>query len=219
MRIIIARHGKTKWNDEGRHQGLLDSPLTEDGRKEVREFARSLLGEEIQCIFCSNLGRAVDTAKEIAAILSVPMHVRNELREISFGILDGEIKKEMKLKYPELVSKREADRYGFRYPGGECYADVVKRITPFLAELKLKHANDTILIVAHEATNKTLIGTMLGLPSAEMVRMAQPHGCVYVVELRGEGTSISITRDGKKEAGYLMEDGTLKSPFNSAEFK
>jgi probable phosphoglycerate mutase len=42
MRILLARHGETKWNAEGRYQGQVDVPLSETGEAQAR-----LLGDRL----------------------------------------------------------------------------------------------------------------------------------------------------------------------------
>src|SRR5262249_58450105 len=66
VRILLARHGETVYNVEGRWQGQSDSPLTERGRAQARELARALADEQLAAVYSSDLGRAADTAGENA---------------------------------------------------------------------------------------------------------------------------------------------------------
>ena len=43
MKILLARHGETPWNAEGRYQGQIDIPLSENGIRQAK-----LLGERLQ---------------------------------------------------------------------------------------------------------------------------------------------------------------------------
>ena len=64
--IFVLRHGQTEWNTVGRHQGRLDSPLTEIGREQAlaqsRILANALAGRGDVQAHCSPQGRAFDTA-------------------------------------------------------------------------------------------------------------------------------------------------------------
>lgn len=45
-RVFIVRHGETEWSRSGRHTGITDLPLTEDGEKRIRATARGLVGND-----------------------------------------------------------------------------------------------------------------------------------------------------------------------------
>ena len=45
MKLYITRHGKTKWNTEGRFQGTKDSSLNQQGIKDaycLKEYSKDL---------------------------------------------------------------------------------------------------------------------------------------------------------------------------------
>ena len=43
-RIFIVRHGETEWSAAGKHTGVTDLPLTENGRKQAEIAADKLRG-------------------------------------------------------------------------------------------------------------------------------------------------------------------------------
>ena len=51
MRILLARHGETPWNAEGRYQGQEDIPLSPVGEKQAR-----LLGERLRDVRIDRAG-------------------------------------------------------------------------------------------------------------------------------------------------------------------
>ena len=53
-RVFIIRHGETEWSLNGRHTGVSDIPLTENGEKRVKATGKALVGDD-RLIVPSNL--------------------------------------------------------------------------------------------------------------------------------------------------------------------
>jgi bisphosphoglycerate-dependent phosphoglycerate mutase len=53
-RVFIVRHGETEWSLNGRHTGISDIPLTENGESRVRATGKALVGDD-RLIVPSNL--------------------------------------------------------------------------------------------------------------------------------------------------------------------
>jgi broad specificity phosphatase PhoE len=53
-RVFIIRHGETEWSLNGRHTGISDIPLTENGEKRVKATGKALVGDD-RLIVPSNL--------------------------------------------------------------------------------------------------------------------------------------------------------------------
>ena len=87
--LLIARHGETAWNAEGRWQGHADIPLNARGRAQAFELAERLAPERIEAIYTSDLSRARDTADIVGARLGIPVVSDPDLREIDVGPIEG----------------------------------------------------------------------------------------------------------------------------------
>ena len=87
--IIIVRHGQTEWNIKGIRQGNLDSALTENGIAQAKALALRLAREKFSALYSSDLGRAVQTAEEIAALTGHEIVTDARLRERHLGIFQG----------------------------------------------------------------------------------------------------------------------------------
>lgn len=90
----FLRHGETDWNARGLSQGNVDIPLNSIGIAQAERAAQALLegqaGREIATIVASPLGRARDTAEAVARALGRPVEIHDALREVSFGVQEGQ---------------------------------------------------------------------------------------------------------------------------------
>jgi probable phosphoglycerate mutase len=91
----FLRHGETDWNARGLSQGNVDIPLNEVGIAQAERAAKALLlnavgDRAIATIVASPLGRAQNTARAVADVLDLPMQTHDALREVSFGVQEGQ---------------------------------------------------------------------------------------------------------------------------------
>ncbi|WP_027284662.1 histidine phosphatase family protein [Rubritepida flocculans] len=86
----FLRHGETDWNAQGLSQGTTDIPLNAVGHAQARRAARSLAAVEITAIIASPLARARVTAEIVAEALRLPVQLDPELREVEFGVQEGQ---------------------------------------------------------------------------------------------------------------------------------
>ena len=84
-RLILVRHGDTKSNSADRFWGQTDVRLSDSGIKQAEQLRDRLSTEKIDAIYSSNLCRASETARIIAASHQLGIVTCNELREINFG--------------------------------------------------------------------------------------------------------------------------------------
>ncbi|MBR3718378.1 MAG: histidine phosphatase family protein [Firmicutes bacterium] len=77
MRILIIRHGDPDYSVDG---------LTERGRHEAELLAEKLKKEPIEAIWCSTMGRAMQTCEPTARALGMTPIYRDWLREVPFPI-------------------------------------------------------------------------------------------------------------------------------------
>jgi alpha-ribazole phosphatase len=161
MNLLLIRHGQTNWNLEQRFQGQSDIPLNETGRKQAQALAERLAAEQFDAIYSSDLQRAAETAN---IICESQIHADTRLREVSFGDWEGLTYDEIKAKHPETLAAWEADIFKNAPPNGETLEGLAARVQSMLDELREKHQDQRILIVAHGGVLQTLICLALKLP-------------------------------------------------------
>ncbi len=164
MKLLLARHGQTDWNDAQRFQGQSDVPLNDTGRQQAAALGKRLACERIDLICVSDLGRARETASLIAAPHGCKIRTDSRLREIHFGDWEGLTYDEVRQRDPSTLAAWEADLLTTSAPNGETLNELTTRIQSLLDDLRAQHANKTILIVAHGGPLQILLCLALSLP-------------------------------------------------------
>lgn len=148
--LWLIRHGETDWNVAGRLQGHLEVPLNENGRRQARLLAEQLAKEPpFAALYASDLGRAQETAGEVAAALGLPVTTRVELRERHFGVLSDLTLAEAEARHPDLHARLRARDPDFVPAGGESLAQTYARTVAALTSIAAQWPDGQVLVVTH----------------------------------------------------------------------
>jgi broad specificity phosphatase PhoE len=184
-RVLLVRHGETEWNVAHRRQGQLDSPLTPRGINHAEQLAAAICAKAVDGIFTSPLGRAHRTASIIDAKVRCGVAVVEELVEVHHGSFAGLTNDEIETHHPGELLRRERDKYLWRFPEGESYADAEARASVALQRIVGVGAA-VPLLVTHEMIGRMVLRTLLDLTPREALDRSMPHGAVIeVVPARG----------------------------------
>jgi broad specificity phosphatase PhoE len=162
VRILLARHGETIYNVEGRWQGQSDSPLTERGRAQARELGRALADEPVAAVYSSDLGRAADTAAEVAAVHDLEVVPDTRLREINTGEWTGLGRQQIDALWPGGLRAWASSPSRFLMPGGESIFAAQERSLAFFAERMPVHLGQTVVVISHGAVGQTILVEAMG---------------------------------------------------------
>jgi 2,3-bisphosphoglycerate-dependent phosphoglycerate mutase len=144
--ILLARHGETDWNRDGRFQGHADPPLNETGRTQAESLADTLGDDPPDAVYSSDLRRAVETAEIVGKRLDLPVGREIGLREIHVGSWQGLTREE--------IDGREWD--------GETYEQHRERVLAVLRKIGQRHPHARILVVAHGGCLRRIQEEVLG---------------------------------------------------------
>ncbi len=147
--LCLVRHGETNWNIERRMQGQLDIALNARGRAQAQALAQELSGAHFDCIYSSDLGRAMNTVAPLAEKLGLPVRATPTLREKHDGVWQGLTHAEVAALYPEDFARYKARRLDFEVEQGESLAHFAARARGALTEIARTHPGETVLIIAH----------------------------------------------------------------------
>jgi len=163
-KLVLLRHGESKWNKENRFTGWTDVDLSEKGIQEAEDAAKQLIKEgfTFDIAFTSLLKRGIRTlwiVLDEMGLMWIPVNRSWRLNERHYGDLQGLYKSKLAAEVGEeqvLIWRRSYDipppalkTSDPRYPGNdirydgltadetplsECLKDTVERVLPYWHE-------------------------------------------------------------------------------------
>ncbi|HEX7598457.1 MAG TPA: histidine phosphatase family protein [Polyangia bacterium] len=184
MQIVLARHGETSWNVEGRYQGQgFDIPLSEAGLGQAGALRERLKDMTFRRAVSSPLLRARQTAELVLADASRILRFDPALMEMAHGEWEGRLDSEIRKGDEALRQAWRETPHLVTLPGGESFQRVLARAWPAFCEAcQGLSAEDTLLVVSHDAVNRALLCQILGLPMAQVWRFRQAPACLNLLE-------------------------------------
>jgi broad specificity phosphatase PhoE len=189
-RIILVRHGNTPWNKDKIFRGSKDIPLDDIGREEAWAVAEWLKDETIHAAYTSPLSRARDTAIAIARHHELQVIDLPGLADLSYGDWEGLPLKEVKVRYADLYRQWETAPHTVCFPKGESLEVLRTRALAGVEEAVQRHADQTVMLMAHRAVNKVLIAAFLGLDNSHFWRIGQDTTAVNRFDLADKVTQV-----------------------------
>ena len=207
-KVILVRHGRSTYNEQGKHQGCSDeSVLTEKGYKTAYQTGIALKSIDIDVIYTSPLQRAQQTTQAIInarrncnASLP-PVLVADKLKEINVSTWQGLSYQYVKEHYPEEYFCWKNYPHQFKLIDQETkqeifpVIDLYQEAQQFWQEILLQHEGKTILLVSHGGKNRALINTALGIKVDSYHYLQQCNCCINILEF-----SPLESRQGKLKA-------------------
>jgi probable phosphoglycerate mutase len=201
----LVRHGLSSFNLEQRIQGRDDlSTLTPQGHEQARLTGEALHELTLDAAYCSPLRRAQDTALTLLAAQGQAIEPIPDplLLEIDLAPWSGLTREEVRARFADderlwrtAPHQLElADSSGQRVKPLLALMDQAER---FVQRLRTDHsaalrdeAQQTVLVVAHNAILRTLVLQLLGLPAEQFRRLRIDNASVSVFNLGGAGVQI-----------------------------
>jgi len=174
--FYISRHGESTSNTKEEFSCLQETsknyPLTEKGKKEVRENAKYLMDKNIDIIVASDYDRTKETAKIFAEEINKTVEFDERLREIRLG-------DEMDTKpYSSLLEIWPIEKRLHTPPpckDSESFMMVRERMLDLVRELNEKHEGKNILLVSHGEPVREIKAAFLSLNKHELINTPLPE--------------------------------------------
>ncbi len=184
MRILLARHGETPWNAEGRYQGQIDIALSPVGEAQAQALGARLREVPLTRAVASPLSRAQSTARyALGAQREAMLLTDPDLQEIAHGEWEGLLASEINDKDPARLRAWREEPDTVLMPGGESLRQVLDRSWRGLTRAtEGLGAEDILLVVAHDAVNRVILCRVLGLPIAKLWSFRQAPTTLNLLE-------------------------------------
>jgi broad specificity phosphatase PhoE len=146
---------------------------------ESRSLAAALAAVSLDAVYTSPLWRARITAEAVAAEHALaPIEVPG-LREIELGAVEG-------LSFDAYPADLQAEflnrPMAVRFPGGETYEELEKRVSRALEGIVRAHPGGTVAAVSHAGPIRVALAGWLGIADEAVFRIDQRTGAVNVVD-------------------------------------
>ena len=183
MKLLLARHGETAWNAEGRYQGQEDIPLSDVGEAQARSLGDRLRHVHIDRAVASPLKRALRTAELALGEDRVGKLTTDAgLMEIAHGTWEGLLATEIRERDPDRLHAWRHAPHEVLMPEGESLQHVIDRAWPALQRATEGLGDGTLLVVAHDAVNRVLLCKIMGLPLSRLWTFRQAPTTLNLLE-------------------------------------
>jgi alpha-ribazole phosphatase len=194
--LIVVRHGQTLFNVEGRFTGQLDIPLDALGERQAEALGQWLAETHLDAVVSSDLRRARATAQAIARYHGLPVEEDTDLREIAFGVWEGDTYAEVVARDEALAQRWQADPTRCAPPGGETVTELHARVVRALERWRGRYPQGTILWAVHGGVIEVL------LCHVEHVALSRRW------EFRHENASLAEIEVGRQDARVVRWNET-----------
>jgi probable phosphoglycerate mutase len=161
--VIFVRHGQTPSTGKvlpGRAAGLA---LADKGKGQAQAVADHFReAKNIAAVYASPLQRTRETAAPIGKALGLKVQTDKGLLECDFGEWTGKSLARLR-KLPEWKAVQR-NPSGFRFPGGESFAEMATRMSTTVDRYRAAHPGKTVIAVSHADPIKAAAATALGVP-------------------------------------------------------
>jgi probable phosphoglycerate mutase len=214
-RILLARHGLSTYNLEGRIQGRDDrSLLSPKGEQQARQLGEALREVPMTALWCSPLQRARRTAELLLEARGAGPAVRSSdgLLEIDLAPWTGLGRDELRQRHPaeEHQWSSRPDELELQHPDGRRYRPLLElhqQAVDLWEELLQCHPPDgehSVLVVAHNGILRCLLLAALGLPPAAFGRYRFDNASLSVLNVRpGDDRGPQVQIESLNAQGHL----------------
>jgi broad specificity phosphatase PhoE len=163
---------------------------------EAQLLARRIsTGWLVDAVFCSPMGRSIETAQAIADTRGLTPTVLPQLNDIDYGDWQFKTHDEIRRTDCRTLDTWFKAPHKVRFPRGESLQDVAARAADALRVLFTKHADDVVVIVAHDSTNRVMLTELLDMPLSAYWRFEQTPCCINEIDMMPDAIRLLSMND------------------------
>ncbi len=191
VRIILIHPGATSYTREGRIQGNLDLPLSEEGQTEVAQLAESLQTQGIEILYAPESEPAWETAQTLGSLLGVKVKKLERMENLNYGLWQGIPIEEVRHKHPRVYRQWQEQPEIVCPPEGEMLAEADARVQVAVTRLLKKHPEGIIGLVVSEPLASLVRRNLTGQALGDLWKALGVHGDFQVLEVNTQAAAPS----------------------------
>lgn len=161
LKILLIRTGNTEYECQGRIQGTLDVPLSEDGRKHVEGLADSLREQSIDALYYGPCRASQQSAEILKEQLGIKSKKVDSFHNLDHGLWQGMLIEEVKTKQPKVYKQWQEHPESVCPPNGETVQEARERVQTALAKLAKKHKQGSVGVLVPKPLYSVLHSILL----------------------------------------------------------
>jgi probable phosphoglycerate mutase len=185
---VLVRHAETEWSRDGRHTGLTDIPLSDEGRATARALAPRLRQWRFERVLSSPLSRARETCELCG--LGERAEILDDLHEWDYGEYEGLTTAQIHAQRPDWVLWRDG------CPGGENAGQVGARADRVIAAIG--EARGAVAVFSHGHMLRVLGARWIALDPSQGARLGLSTAAVSVLGYERDTRILALWNDARR---------------------
>ncbi len=178
LSLLLIRAGATEYECQGRIQGALDIPLSEDGRQQILQVVDQVKDLAVEGIYVGPCQANQQSAEILAEQLHWKVKTVESLVNLDYGLWQGMLIDDVKTKQPKVYRQWQEHPETVCPPEGENISSVRVRLELVLAKLVKKHKSGTVAVVVDQLLARLLrnmlrddaLGSLWGVGGEDLPR-------------------------------------------------
>lgn len=156
LKLLLIRTGATEYECQGRVQGTLDIPLSEDGRQQIEQVAESLRNTPIDACYAGPCRATQQSVDILATELKLKPKTVDDLRNLNYGLWQGMLINNVKVNQPKVYRQWQEHPETVCPPEGETLQNARERLHRALGKIAKKQKSGIAVVVVAEPMTSLL---------------------------------------------------------------